>query len=271
MKSPILMAAALLVSPAAARAQVAHASIDASYTDYSKAFGSRRIASADVRGLLGTAVLSFTASNGQRRFADATFKGTKVAGSVTNNWTDRLSTRTSVSLATNQPVFARSEIAQDVSYKLLQNAVVTVGAKRAAYFGGTHVNSLSAGGTYYLRGASIGYRFSALDTEELGRSYAHQLNLRVPDSGGRGATQLWVGRGTSLQDVAWLPTPGRGNYTSVAVRRLQPIASGVALSVTADRTWFNTPAANYTGSTLRVGLDFARPGLLGSRVRRPAN
>ena len=267
MKSLAYLAAALLACPTAVHAQAPNASIDAAYTDYSKAFGSRRVATADVNGLLGTARLSFTVSSGERRFADVKFKGTRVGGSVTNDWTDRLSTRTSVSIASNEPVFARSEIAQDISYKPVQNAVLTVGAKRATYFGGAHVNSWSAGGTYYFRGASVGYRFSAFDTAGLGVSHAHQLSVRVPDSGGRGATQLWVGKGSSLQDVAWLPTAGRGKYTSVAVRRLQPLADGVALSVAAERTWFDTPAANYTGTTLRIGFDFQKLGFLGARAR----
>lgn len=267
----ILYAAALLAFPAAAQAQVSKASVEASYTDYSKAFGSRRVGTADMRGKVGSAELGFSVSTGERRFSDTSFHGTRVSGSITNNWTDRLSTRTSVSLASDKPVFAKSELAQDLSYKLLQDVVLTVGGKRAAYFGGTHVNSVFAGGTYYLRGASIAYRLTGLDTSGLGHSFSHQLSLRVPDSGGRGATQLWIGRGTSLQDVAFLPRPGKGSYTSVAVRRLQPVADGVALSVTADRTWFNTPIADYTGTTLRVGLEFSNLGLFANRARRPQN
>ena len=264
-------AAALLAWPAAAPAQVAHASVDASYTDFSKAFGSRRIGTAAMSGKLGSAKLDLSVSNGERRFSDVTFRGTRLAGGIANNWTDRLSSRTSVSLATNKPVFARSELAQELSYKLLQDVVLTVGGKHATYFGGAHVNSASAGGTYYFRGASVAYRFSGFDIAGLGHSHAHQLSVRVPDSGGRAATQLWIGRGTSLQDVAFLPTAGRGNYTSIALRRLQPIAGGVALSVTAERTWFNTPVADYTGTTLRVGFDFSRLGLFAGRARRLPN
>lgn len=267
MKSLACLAAALLACPAVVHAQTANTSIGVAYTDYSKAFGSRRIATADVSGLLGSARLSFTLSSGERRFADVKFKGTRVGGSVTNDWTDRLSTRTSVSVASNEPVFARSEIAQDISYKPIQNAVLTVGGKRATYFGGTHVNSWSAGGTYYFRGASVGYRFSAFDTKGLGVSHAHQLNVRVPDPGGRGSTQLWVGKGSSLQDLAWLPTAGRGKYTSVAARRLQPVADGVAFSIAADRTWFDTPTANHTGTTVRIGFDVQKLGFLRTRAR----
>ena len=51
----------------------------------------------------------------------------------------------------------------------------------------------------------------------------------------------------------------------------QPVADGVALSVTADRTWFNTPIADYTGTTLRVGLEFSNLGLFANHARRPQN
>jgi YaiO family outer membrane protein len=228
------------------------------YTDFSKLFGDRVIASGESSfGVSKETQLALNVSSGRRRAGGNSIEATSVAGSIDHDWTDRLSSHTSIGLATTGSIFARRQFIQDFSYRFGGGFSATLGGKFADYGSNNRVTTWSAGAGYYFRGGSFSYRFSLLDSNRLGVSHAHLASLRLSDPAGSGSTQLWLGRGSSLYDVSASPTAAKGNFTSVALLRRQPIASGVSLNVGVNRTWYDTPNGSYRGTGATVGLTVA--------------
>jgi YaiO family outer membrane protein len=227
------------------------------YTDYSKLYGDRAVLTADWKpGVGGPTRYLFSLSEGQRRASDSRSRATRAEAEVAHDWTGRLTTRTAVSLATNGKVFAKTRFSQDVSYELARGLVGTIGGQYSSYGDRNNVTSWSAGGSYYVPGAMVSYRFNLYDSNRFGHSHAHLASVRIKDPGGSGSTRLWLGHGTSLYEVD-IPGNPTGKFTSVALMRSQPIGGGVALDVGINRAWYDTPAGNYRGLGLVTGLNFS--------------
>lgn len=260
MKSAFFICAvALGVAATPATAAGTELSVTGDYVNYSGVHGSRQIVTAEsTTGIAADTKFGFGISSGERKVGDSRFHAIRLSGSVAHIWSDRLSSYTSVSLANHSAVFAKQLVAQDIGYKLTHGLVATVGARFASYGSRDKVTSWSGGAAYYLRGASLSYRFSLLDSNRLGRSTAHLASFSLKDSGGSGSTQLWVGHGTSLYEIVDLPGAAAGKFTSVAVRRVQPIGGGVAVNFGVNRSWFNTPTGNYRGTGVSVGLSLRK-------------
>jgi YaiO family outer membrane protein len=233
-------------------------SVRLEYTDFSKLYGDRAVLTADSKLGVGKATrFSFSLSEGQRRGGETRARGSSGAFAVDHDWSDRLSTRTSAGVATNGAIFAKRLFSQDVSYKFGSGVVGTVGGKYANYGNGNGVATWSAGIAYYMRGATLSYRYSLLASERFGRSGAHLASLRLKDPGGSGSTQIWAGHGSSLYAVE-LPHSPNGRFTSLALQRSQPIGGGITFNVGANRAWYKTPAGAYRGTGLIAGLSFSR-------------
>jgi YaiO family outer membrane protein len=227
------------------------------YTDFSKLYGDRAVVTAESKVGTGRAThLLFSLSGGQRRGGGTTSRATQATVAVDHDWSSRLSTHTAAGVATNGLVFARTQFAQDVSYKLAKGLVGTVGGKFATYGNRNNVAAWSAGAGYYLPGASFSYRYSLFASNRFGRSHAHLASVKVNDPGGSGATQLWVGRGTSLYELD-LPRSANSRFTSLALQRSQPIGGGVALNFGVNRGWYRSPTGSYSGSGVVAGLSFS--------------
>jgi YaiO family outer membrane protein len=232
-------------------------SVRLEYTDFSKLFGDRVVLTAESKLRTGrTTRFLFSLSEGQRRGGGTTSRATQGTVAVDHDWSDRLSTHTAAGAASNGLVFARTQFSQDISYKLAKGLVGTVGGRFSTYDNRNNVATWSAGAAYYLPGVFISYRYSIYASNRFGRSYTHLASVKVSDPGGGGATQLWVGHGTSLYEVD-LPGSPTGRFTSLTVQRSQPIGGGVALNVGANRGWYRTPAGRYTGTGLIAGLSFS--------------
>jgi len=247
------VAAALLAQPAAAKVGVLTES-----TDYSGPYGKRQEMTIESSWDFGKTALVLNASHGKRKFEGASFKGYQLSTSVYRDWNERISSRTSVSLADNSPVFARRELVQDISYKLVPNALVTVGGKYASYYGGVDVASLHAGGSLYFRGGFATYRFGVHDVEGRGRQYSHLASVRLKDPKGSGQTQMWVSAGTALHEQEVVAAGRHGKYRGVHLQRVQPLAGPLALSLGLGRTWYDTPAGDYQGTKATVGFTISR-------------
>ncbi len=232
------------------------ASVEGEYLSYSGPFGSRRIVNAQTRIDAGDTTFSLGLSQGSRKAGDNKFNATRVTAGVSHDWSSRLSTRTSASIASDKPVFVTRELIQDVSYKPLPETVLTVGGRYARYWGGVEALSWSLGAAQYFGGGMISYRFSSFDVRHVGHTTAHQVNLKVQDP--YGSNQLWLGHGSALHDAIWLPIAEKGNFTSVEYRRVQPIGGGVGLMVGVNRIWYTTDSTKYHGTGARVGLTFER-------------
>jgi YaiO family outer membrane protein len=232
------------------------ASLDGEYLSYSGPFGSRRIVNGSTRVDLGKTTVTLGVSQGTRKASGDKFSSTRVSATLVHDWSQRISTRSSASIATNQPVFVTRELLQEVSYKPLPQTVVTVGGRYARYFGGLDATSWSVGAAQYFRGGMIGYRFSQYHVEHLGNTTGHLVNLKLNDP--YGSNQLWLGHGTALHDTIWLATPEKGKFSNVELRRVQPIGGGVSLTMGLNRIWYNTDSAKYHGTGARLGLIFEK-------------
>jgi YaiO family outer membrane protein len=230
------------------------ASVDGEYLSYSGSFGSRRIVNAQSRIDTGNTVFSLGLSRGARKAGDDKFNATRVTVAVAHDWTSRLSTRTSASIASDQPVFVTRELIQDVSYKPLPQTVLTVGGRYARYWGGLDALSWSLGAAQYFRGGFVSYRFSSFDVQHLGHSVGHLVNVKLQDP--YGTNQLWLGHGTALHDALWLATPEKGTYSNIEYRRVQPIAGGIGLMVGVNRIWYRADSAKFHGTGVRIGFTF---------------
>ena len=231
------------------------AELDGEYLSYSGPFGSRRIVNGSTSFDLGDTKISLNLSQGRRKAGEERFDATRFSGTLVRDWGARISTRTSASIANNQPVFVTRELVQELSYKPLPRTVVTVGGRYARYFGGLDGTSWSLGAAQYFRGGMIGYRFSAYNVQHLGNTTGHLLNAKVNDS--LGSNQMWIGHGTALHDATWLTSPEKGKFSNVELRRVQPIGGGVSAMLGVSRIWYNTDSAKYHGTGARVGLIFS--------------
>jgi YaiO family outer membrane protein len=231
------------------------ASVDGEYLSYSGPFGSRRTVNAETRIDTGTTVLSVGVSQGFRKAGDDKFKATRLTGTVVHDWSSRLSTRTSASIASDQPVFVTRELLQEISYKPLPQTVLTVGGRYARYWGGVDALSWSVGAAQYFRGGMVSYRFSSFDVRHLGHSNGHLVSFKLQDP--YGSNQLWLGHGTALHDAVWLSAPEKGDYNNIEYRRVQPIAGGVGLMLGVNRIWYKADGAKFHGTGVRVGLVFS--------------
>ncbi len=230
------------------------ASLDGEYLSYSGPYGSRRIINGTSRVDLGKTNVSIGVANGQRKAGDDKFNATRATVAVAHDWTKRISTRTSVSISSDKPVFVNREFLQEVSYKPLPSTVLTLGGKYSRYYGGVDALSWSAGVAQYFGGGSVSYRFSTYDVQHIGRTTGHLVSLKLKDN--LGSSQLWLGHGTALHDATWLASPEKGEFSSMELRRIQPIGGGVGLMLGVNRAWYKTDSANFHSTGARLGLVF---------------
>jgi YaiO family outer membrane protein len=226
-------------------------------SDYSGGFGKRQETTAEYSADFGRTAVTLSASRAKRKFEAESFKAVELSGTIYRDWSDRIYTRTSVALSSNKPVYASRQVANDFNLKLLSNAVVTVGGKYARYYGDRDVLSWSAGGTWYFGGGFASYRYSNYDVDRLGNSHSHLASFRLKDPRGSGQTQLWLGSGTSLHEQEITLSGRKGSYRSVALQRVQPIKGPLAVNLTLGRTWYDTNAADYRGTTASIGINYS--------------
>lgn len=231
------------------------ASVDGEYLSYSEGFGSRRIVNADTRFGLGSTKLSFAVGQGERKSDGQRYNSMRGSATLVRDWSSRLSTRTTASLAKDTPVFANREFIQDISYKLPTGTVATLGGRYARYYRDRDAWSWSLGATQYFRGGFIGYRFSSYDIDRVGHAVGHIVSGKLADP--YGSTQLWLGRSTAAVDNDALLTPEKGKFTEVSLRRSLPLKGGIALTAGLKRNWFRTPSAKFEGTGFQLGLTFA--------------
>lgn len=252
---------ALVATPAANAAPALDlksviASVDGEYLSYSSGFGSRRTVNARSRIGSGKTKLFVGLAQGQRKAENERHRAARVSAALVRDWSPYLSTRTAVSIASDKPVFVNREAIQDVSWKVLPETVVTVGARYARFHNDVDVVSWTAGASQYFRGGLVSYRFSSFQTEGLGHSVGHLANVKLIDRGG--SNQLWLGRGTAINDGDWLPTAQKGKFTNVELRRSQKVGGGMAITAGLRRSWYRTPATNFRGTGVHLGVTFEK-------------
>jgi len=258
MKYLVCATAMLAASTATANAAETTVNGTVEYTDFSGDFGNRVVGELIGSAKWDATTIVFDLAHGRREYADEDFSGTRVGADIYHDWSERLYTKTSVSLATNSPLFPRHQLKQDVNLKFGSNLVASVGIGHNRYYGGRDALIWTAGGTYYFKGGFVSYRYSGYDVEDLGNTHGHLASVRINDARGRGETQLWVGTGTSVHEFEVLPTLSKGRTTGVSLRRVQPITDKLALDLTVGRRWYDIGGADYHGNMVRVGFSLFR-------------
>ena len=227
------------------------------YTYFTDGFGKRWQTGAEYSADLGRTAFTLSAKQAKRTFATESFSAVELSGTLYHDWNDTLSTRTQIGLSSDKPVFASRQVATDLNLKLVPQTVLTLGGKYARYYGRRDVVSWSAGGTWYFGDGSVGYRFTLSDVDKLGKSHSHLATVRLKDPRGSGLTQLWLGAGTSLHEQEVLLAGQKGSYKSISLQRVQPIAGELALNLQVGRSWYDTGATDYQGTTASVGLSYS--------------
>lgn len=218
------------------------------YTDYSSEHGTRNIMFTELKNKLEHGAAVFNLSQGQRDFGQGdSWDAMRGRATLWYNWNQWLSTKTGIAIAENTPVFARKDVQQDISLKLIPRTVFTFGYRYANYFGDTDVNSLSGGVTLYTGPFITSWRYTHYDTQDAGTSYSHVVSLRMNDWKGNGNTQLWLSRGTGAYTYDWSPDTLKGNLKSISLKRMQPLNDRLTLAFTLGKQWYDTPVDNYSG------------------------
>lgn len=246
--APVLLSCAVVANAANSKVIVA-----SEQTNYSGALGKRIESSVETTTDLGETGYTISVAQGRRDVGDDRFKSLRLGAVVYHDWSETFYTRTTLGISSNKPVFATREAATDFNYKLLSNAVATVGAKYARYHQGRDVLSWSAGASWYFKGGLATYRLTAFN-DKSGNGIGHLATVRLKDGQGLGYTQLWAGTSTSLHDADVFLAGSKGRYRSLSLQRVQPVAGPVAIHLTAGRSWYDTPANDYKGTTASVGL-----------------
>lgn len=249
-----------LVSLSLCTACVAHAgdhkmTVTGSYADYTDGAGSRALLGVESSTRFGDNTLLVNLAGGSRSFGNGdSFDGDSLGVTFYRDWSDTISTRTSASVSSDDPVFVNRLFDQDLTWRGLKNATFTGGARYAEYDDGHHSTALYAGAAYYLKRLTIRYRYTHYDLSDVGDGHANLLSLRFMDAAGRGHTQLWFGEGTSIQDYDWAPVALPGEFQSVALRRVQPLGEAWDVNVGLERSWHQLPTYDYQGTTVTLGL-----------------
>lgn len=255
MKYSCLALAIMALAGAPAYAQSTEVTGEVEYTDFNDGMGHRLVGSAWLDLDLGETAVVTKVSAGERDFGDESHSGVEGEIAVYHDWNDILSTRTSASLASDDVVFAQRSIEHDFNFKVMPKTVLLAGIKHVEYDGGLDALVLSAGVTRYFKGGFISYRFNRYDLDGLGNTRSHLVSVRFNDGGdSKGSTQIWLGRGTALQEVDFAATPFRGHSTGVSLRRVQPLGEKLNLNVAAGYTKFDTEFNDYSGVSLKAGL-----------------
>ncbi|MDB5678806.1 YaiO family outer membrane beta-barrel protein [Sphingomonas bacterium] len=230
--------------------------VSAESQDYTKGYGSLRSVKIEYRVDFADTTVTFTPTIGQRRVSGGSVTALGADATIYHDWSDTISTRTRAFIAENQPVFANLDFAQDVSVKLADKTVATVGARWARYFGNQDVWFVSGGLRQYFKGGSVAYRLTWVKPENRDAFLAQLVSLTVNDGRGRGKTQLWANYGGASFDRA-LDSSFTGKDYGGLVQRIQPIDKSLSLSLSAGLESYARPAGRVEGTKLGLGLQFS--------------
>jgi YaiO family outer membrane protein len=230
--------------------------VSAESQDYTKGFGSLRSVKIEYRVDFADTTVTFSPTIGERRVSGSSVTALGVGGTIYHDWSDTISTRTHAFVAEDQPVFANLDFAQDVSVKLADKTVATLGARWARYFGNQEVWFVSGGLRQYFKGGSVAYRLTWVKPEGRDAFLAQLASLTVNDGRGRGKTQLWVNYGGASFDRT-LDSSFSGKGYGGLVQRVQPIDKAVSLSLSAGLESYARPAGRVEGTKLGLGLQFS--------------
>ena len=222
--------------------------------DYGADRGSLTSAQLDYKLDDGDTTVLLSPIFGARSGGGDTFYSVGIDGTLYHNWSPGISTRTSVFVAENAPVFAHLDIGQDVTFKVAKNTTLTTGARWTHYFGGHNVAFQSIGLRYYFEGGSVSYRVMRVHPDDRDAFYGQLFNLAVNDAQGAGKTQLWLSSGTTSYNRIQPEDSISGDDYAAVLQRFQPISPNLNLVAAAGITSYARPTGRTTGSSFKLGI-----------------
>lgn len=253
----VLACAVMLAALPSAHADDEKVSAQFDHTDYGDGYGTRNVFGVEASGRSADSRWHLGAAHGERDYGGSRYRGTRLQGALQHDWSPRLSTRTAVTVSDDDPVFVNRELAQEVHFKVVPNAVLSAGGKYARYHGDAHVSAWSVGGAYYFPRVTASYRYSRHYLSSGGDGDGSTLSLRLKDAQGRGSSQLWVGTGTSAYSAELDPLLLREHRaTQVFLRRNQPLGEHLMLNVGLGKAWHKTRVDRFTSINSHVGLGY---------------
>ena len=226
------------------------------HTDFSNDFGQRSVVQLESISQYETGSVVFNVAHGERKVdGGPSFEGQRISGQFYKNWSDGFYTRTQIGLASDSPVFARRDFAQDFNIKVASPTVLLLGLRHTKYFEDVTVKAYTVGVTHYFNGRfNASYRFTRYDSDRTGSNNGNLVMLRLKDAAGEGTTQMWLGYADTLYGYEWLPEIADGRQKSVVLRRVQPLGNSLALNALVGKTWYETPVVDYNGLQVGLGL-----------------
>ena len=221
---------------------------------FSKGRGSFRSANVEYKVQNADMTFLVTPIYGEREAAGRNTTAGGIGATLYRDWTKQVSTRTSLSLAQDEPVFAHTDLGQDITFRVADRTTATVGGRWAEYFGDRQVTFLSIGARRYFGGGSVAYRATRTEPDGQSAFYAHLVNLSFNDSKGDGKSQIWLSSGATSLDRAQYDATFSGKDHAVMVQRVQPLTESLALVATAGVTSYAIPGGHFTGTTLGLGF-----------------
>ena len=222
--------------------------------EFSKGRGSFRTAALEYRLQGADTTFLLTPIYGEREAAGTSKSALGVGATVYMDWAKQVSSRTYLSIAADEPVFAHTDIAQDLTFRIADKTTATIGGRWAEYFGDRQVSFLSLGARRYFGGGSIAYRATRTAPEGQSAFYAHLLNLSLNDKKGEGKSQVWASTGATSLDRAQYDATFSGNDRAFLIQRIQPVSRNLALVATAGVAKYDIPGGHFSGTNLGLGF-----------------
>jgi YaiO family outer membrane protein len=250
-----VLAVTAIVSPAAAsNGDEQSVSVSAQTEDFSQGLGTLRSVKLEYKHASEDTTVTFTPLIGERK-AGSTQETSAGAGlAVYHSWSDIVSTRSALFVSENEPVFARYDLAQDVTAQIGKHTTATVEGRWARYFGDQDVYFASAGIRRYFKRGSVAYRLSRVDPDGRDAFLAHLVNLTVKDGTGNGQTQLWLSAGESSYSRPVLGDQFSGNDLGAVVQRVQPVGGKLAVTLMGGVKSYGRPGKDVTSATFGIGF-----------------
>lgn len=229
--------------------------VNAESQEFSKAFGNLRSVRIEYKNVIDSTTVLLTPVVGTR--STATTSETSLGGGleIYQKWNPKFTTRTALFVSENKNVYAKFEVAQDVTFVFSKQLTGTVGMRLAEYADGEKVVFISAGARRYFKMGSFAYRATYTQSNGGGDYVSHLVNLTINDPTGRGKTQLWLGYGESAMDRVPFNSNFNGHDYGGTVRRVQPLGDGkIDLVLLFGLTTYGNPSGRVWGKTAGLGL-----------------
>ena len=228
--------------------------LSAESQDFSKNRGSLRSVRLEYKFEDGDTTVLAGPSVGERTAIGQSDTSLGFEGTVYQDWSKNVSTRTHLFVAENNPVYAHINVAQDITVRVAHRTTMTAGVRWAEYFGGRDVTFLSVGGRRYFKRGSIAYRFTWTKAEGREAFIAHLANLTLNDSHGKGKTQLWLSTGTASLARSQFDDNFARNDRAFLIQRTQPVSLNFSVVPSFGLSSYGYAGGHYTSTNLGLGL-----------------